>query len=357
MILLQIFGWLLLLYGILGFILTLIPLRNDPETGGRKIRIPDPDSPAETRKLHLPYRTPAFFTGLAMVILLSMLVKIDGQEVAVKITPSGVQEDELKSGHWYLLFPWVKTENFDITQWVYTFADPDALKQETPHDTDRKVVKSDINDVAAPSIWVNTKDQISMKISFSVTWAIDPASADWIYTNISSSDGSDNGRYIWIEQNIIKRVATSAINDIATGYTTLEVYTTKRPEMQQAIFQRLQTELGTKHLILISVDIQKAEYNEDYAQKLLDTKLAQQEAIRMIEITKVKEEQLKQSSIDKDIAIQTAMGEAEALKIKGSSIAANPKIIQLEWINKWDGKLPATIMGDGQGVIMDLRGN
>ena len=67
-----------------------------------------------------------------------------------------------------------------------------------------------------------------------------------------------------------------------------------------------------------------------------------------------KEEQLKQAEIEKNIAIQKAEGEAKALQIKGNSLSMNPKIIQLEWINKWDGKLPTYMMGNGQGVILSL---
>ena len=33
------------------------------------------------------------------------------------------------------------------------------------------------------------------------------------------------------------------------------------------------------------------------------------------------------------------------------------KIIQLEWINKWDGALPNYMMGNGQGVILNLPNN
>jgi regulator of protease activity HflC (stomatin/prohibitin superfamily) len=74
----------------------------------------------------------------------------------------------------------------------------------------------------------------------------------------------------------------------------------------------------------------------------------------MVQITRQKDEALKQATIDKDIAIQKAEGKAKALQIKGSSIASNPKIIQLEWIQKWNGQLPTYMMGNGQGVIMNL---
>lgn len=95
-------------------------------------------------------------------------------------------------------------------------------------------------------------------------------------------------------------------------------------------------------------------YNPEYEKAINNKKLAEQEALRLVEVTKQKEEQLKQAEIEKNIAIQKAEGEAKALQIKGSSINANPKIIQLDWINKWDGKLPVYQLGSSQGIIMNL---
>lgn len=73
------------------------------------------------------------------------------------------------------------------------------------------------------------------------------------------------------------------------------------------------------------------------------------------EVTKQREEMLKQETINKDIAIQRAMGESEALKIKGQSISGNPKIIMLEWINKWDGTLPKFMSGSSNGIMFNMN--
>lgn len=33
----------------------------------------------------------------------------------------------------------------------------------------------------------------------------------------------------------------------------------------------------------------------------------------------------------------------------------NPKIVQFEWIGKWDGKLSKIMMDEGQGSVLDLN--
>lgn len=50
-----------------------------------------------------------------------------------------------------------------------------------------------------------------------------------------------------------------------------------------------------------------------------------------------------------DAKVALAKGEAESIQLRGDSLRKNPEIMQLEAINKWDGKTP-TIMG-GNGAV------
>lgn len=79
------------------------------------------------------------------------------------------------------------------------------------------------------------------------------------------------------------------------------------------------------------------------------------QALRLVEVTRQREELKKQEAINKDIAILKAEGEAKALQIKGNSISSNPKIIQLQWIDKWDGTLPHTMLSNGGSYILDMK--
>jgi regulator of protease activity HflC (stomatin/prohibitin superfamily) len=227
----------------------------------------------------------------------------------------------------------------DRTVWVYTFSSKQDEGQHTGPD----------------AIWVPTKDGIKMGMNVSISWSIDPPYAPWILQNVSEADGGRDGRYRWIEENFIRAKAQSSIALTVSEYTPIQVYSDKRSEIQAAAAKRLEQELGVYHLLLRQIDIREVFYNPQYEESINNKKLAEQEALRLIEVTKQKQEQLKQSEIDKNIAIQRAEGESKALQIKGQSISNNPKIIDLEWINKWNGQLPTYLMGSGQGVMLDLR--
>lgn len=320
MIFLKFIFWMILLYGIAGLIIFII---NRSHPGDIKIK--------------LPLFIPSLIIGFFSVLLLSLIVLIDAQQVGVLVTPSGVVDEELHTG-WHVVAPWNDVHKMDKTVWVYTCAH--ATSEGTQPNAD--------------AIWAPTKDGIKVGFDVSVSWRITPTEASWIYQNVTENDGGNTGRYMWLEDNVIRTKLKSALALTVSNYTPIEVYSTKREEIQLRVDERMRKEILAYKLILDQIDLREVYYNPEYEAAINAKKLAEQEAMRLVEVTKQKEEQLKQAEIEKNIAIQKAEGEAKALQIKGNSLSLNPKIIQLEWINKWDGKLPNYMMGNGQGVILSL---
>jgi len=287
---------------------------------------------------NFPYNKVVGPIGVVILVFTWILVKVGGQEVGVIISPQGIDQHVLKTG-WHLVMPWNTVYKMDRTVWVYSFTNAREEGQKK----------------YADAIWTPTKDGIKMGIDISISWRIDPEQAWWIYQNVSEADGGHDGRYIWIEENIIRPKTKSALALTISNFTPIEVYSNKRQDIQNVVMSKLKDELNYYHLLLEQVDIREVFYSPEYETSINAKKLAEQEVLRLIEVTKQKTEQLKQAEIDKNIAIQRAEGESRALQIKGQSISNNPKIIQLEWINKWDGKLPMYMMSDKQGVIVDLK--
>jgi regulator of protease activity HflC (stomatin/prohibitin superfamily) len=51
--------------------------------------------------------------------------------------------------------------------------------------------------------------------------------------------------------------------------------------------------------------------------------------------------------------LTTAKAEAEANKLK--LVTLTPMLLQLEWINKWNGKLPTTMLGDKSNTMLGIK--
>lgn len=307
------------IYGILGFINRL----QGSKVQGKKIQLPN-----------------YYLVGLVGIIGLSLanlIVKVSAQQVGVEVTPTGVSDEELHTG-WHIIAPWSQVYNMDKTVWVYTCAD-----------AENEGAKAN-----ADAIWAPTKDGIKMGFDVSVSWRIIPDEASWIYQNVTNETGK-NGRYHWLEENVIRAKLKSALALTVSNYSPIEVYSVKREEIQSKVLERMKKEIISYKINVNQIDIREVYYNHEYEKAINNKKLAEQEALRLFEVTKQKQEKLLQAKIDKDIAIQYAEGEAKALKIKGSAINANPKIIQLEWIHKWDGQLPTYMMGKDNGIILNVN--
>jgi regulator of protease activity HflC (stomatin/prohibitin superfamily) len=288
--------------------------------------------------IKFPLVYPSLIIGIFLVVVFSLIVRIDAQQVGVLVRPNGVSDEELHTG-WHIVMPWNDVHKMDKTVWVYTCTNSTGEGAKDHAD----------------AIWAPTKDGIKMGIDISVSWRIDPSMASWIYQNVTESDGGNTGRYLWLEENVIRTKLKSTLALSVSNYSPIEVYSTKREVIQNDVILRIRKEVSPYHLIIDHVDIREVYYNPEYETAINNKKLAEQEALRLVDVTRQKEELLKQASINKDIAIQQAEGEARALQIKGSSIASNPKIIDLEWINKWNGVLPTYMLGSGQGIMLNLN--
>jgi len=99
---------------------------------------------------------------------------------------------------------------------------------------------------------------------------------------------------------------------------------------------------------IISVQIENIDFSDAYEQSVEQRMLAQ------VEIQK-REQNLRTTEVEAQIARTKAEGEAEAIRLRGEAEAsairaradalrANADLVQLQAVEKWDGKLPTTMV-------------
>ena len=338
--LLVILSLLGLLYGVGGAIANKVSAMNREDFirvqagGGNRGRAVPP-------VLNLPFTLPVgAISGIlffCFFIFWVFFVKIDAQSVGVITTPTGVKNEAVHTG-WRVVMPWWDVHVMDKTVWVYTCAQKTKEGQKKDDD----------------AIWAPTSEGIKMGFDISASWRIDPNQAPWIYQNVTPQDGGEDARYIWLEENVIRAKLKSCLALVVSEYTPIQVYSSRRQEIQDKVLKKMKTELGTWRIILDQIDIREVYYDPQYEAEIKNKKVQEQKALTLIEVTKQIQEQFTQSKLQKDIVIQGAQGEAEALKIKGDAIRQNPGVIQLNWIDKWDGALPTYMMGSGSNTMMML---
>lgn len=274
------------------------------------------------------------FVFLCFTLFWIFIVKIDGHSVGVITTPSGVKSTAIHTG-WNVIMPWWDVHPMDKTVWVYTCAK--GTEEGTKKNED--------------AIWAPTSEGIKMGFDISASWRIDPVQAPWIFQNVTPQDGNEETRYLWLEENVIRTKLKSCLALTVSEYTPIETYSSKRQAIQEKVTERMKKDLLEWRIILDQVDIREVYYDPQYEDEIKNKKVQEQKALTLIEVTKQKNELLTQAKIDKEIVIQAAQGEAEALKIKGDAINQNPKIITLEWIKAWQagGSQVPTVIAGGEG--------
>jgi regulator of protease activity HflC (stomatin/prohibitin superfamily) len=285
---------------------------------------------------------------IAIFVAMMFITVIPSQKCGVVVTPTGVKQQSYPTG-WHIVMPYYKVYTMDKTSQVYTCASRTSVSRD-----DEKYREYKDDATQSSTIWTPTIDGIKMGFDISASWSIDPEYAWWIYDNVSEQDGGLKGRFYWLEENVIKAKLKSALALTTSKYTPIQIYSDKRQQIQDEVFEKMKGDIAFYHLVLKQIDIREVYYNTDYEQIINKKKLEEQEVLRLVEVTKQKEELRKQELINKDIAITKAQGEAEALKIQGQAISNNPKIIELEWIKKWKGDVPTTVLGS-QGIMLNLK--
>jgi regulator of protease activity HflC (stomatin/prohibitin superfamily) len=283
---------------------------------------------------------------IVLIVLVSFITIIPAQKCGVVITPGGVLKKSYNTG-WHFILPIYKVKTMEKTAQVYTCA------RTTNPVGEYKDYKADATQ--SGTIWAPTADGIKMGFDISASWAIDPEYAWWIYDNVSEEDGSNKGRFLWLEENVIKAKLKSALALTVSKYNPIEVYSNKRQNIQDEVFEKMKKDIQSYHLALNQVDVREVYYNPEYETAINAKKLEEQKVLTLIEVTRQKREQEIQAGIDKNIAILKAEGEAKALQIKGQSVVNNPKIVELEWVNKWNGQLPTYMLGNGQNTLIGLK--
>ena len=108
-----------------------------------------------------------------------------------------------------------------------------------------------------------------------------------------------------------------------------------RSEALAAAQDRLKGFVEVQDLSIVNVS-----FSDDYEKAIEAKQVAQQRAEQA-------KYELQQAEVEADKKVASAKGEAEAIQIRGDALAKNPQVIELELINKWDGKAPETLVTTG----------
>jgi regulator of protease activity HflC (stomatin/prohibitin superfamily) len=188
------------------------------------------------------------------------------------------------------------------------------------------------------AFYFQSKDGVQCDVDIAVEAYADPLRADVIYKTYRK----DLEEVIKI--NLRQRLRDLFVNS-ASSLSVDELYSDKKVVLIRDIETALITEMAETGIIIKSVSfLSNIRFPEVITQAIEAKYAAVQEAQR-------RQNEVEKAKADADIKIQAAKGEAESNRLRQQSITKEmiewQKVLnEAEAIKKWDGKLPATMMGN-----------
>ena len=179
-----------------------------------------------------------------------------------------------------------------------------------------------------------SKDLQTVHASIVVNFRPDYSKVNDIHTNI----GSD---YQWkVIDPAVQEAAKAAISKLP-----VEMVVVERENLRASIETRLAEKLAAYNITIENVNITNIDFSSEF-NRVVEEKQIEEQKVKKAEYQRLQAEEEKKRQI--------LLAEAEAQKQQLLKQSVNKEIIGLKWIEKWDGKLPTYMMGDGQNVIMAL---
>ena len=192
-----------------------------------------------------------------------------------------------------------------------------------------------------------SRDQQPANLTVSVTFVVSDPSA--IYEQYGDLDGA--------VMRLIDPRVMSETKSIFGQYDAVRAIQ-ERVALNED-FSSAVTSVITGPINIISVQIENIDFSEAYEQSVEQRMLAQVEIQR-------REQNLRTTEVEAQIARTRAEGEAEAIRLRGEAEAsairaradalrANADLVQLQAVEKWDGKLPTTMVPSTALPFIDLQ--
>lgn len=142
------------------------------------------------------------------------------------------------------------------------------------------------------------------------------------------------------------RVISPAIQEAVKATTakfTAEELITRREEVKEDIKLNLTNRLITRGIFVDDFNIINFDFSSSFNEAIEQKVTAEQLKLKA-------ERDLERIEIEKAQMIMTAQGKAEAIRIEANALTQNPQVIQLRWIEKWNGLVP-TYWGEATPFI------
>ncbi|MEJ2486959.1 MAG: SPFH domain-containing protein [Anaerolineales bacterium] len=294
--------------------------------------------------------------AVVMNVLSAGLVFIEPTERGVVITvgQGGVRETALQPGlNW--IIPFVeRVVTYPISRQTYTMS----------------IAHEEGDRLGDDSVEARTSDGQLVRVDASVIFFIDPDKVVTVHIDWQNT----------YTDEFIRTLSRGVIRDAVSAYGIEEVYSSKRQELSDVMYSDMFERLEAEGFVLVDFVLRNIAFSDEYAasveQKQIAEQLAQQAAF-VVDQRRQEAEQARQQAQGladseviraegqaKSLIIQAqaeaearkiqAEAEAKALELLGQAIAANPDVIQLQYIEKIAPNISVMLLPGNNPFLLPL---
>lgn len=206
------------------------------------------------------------------------------------------------------------------------------------------------------------KDKLKMNISIRTTLSVNPKKTDELFNLITPETEGDKSviKSDKIYKTYAQQIVLAEVREYLSQYSIAEIASSTElinselsVRLTKSISER--TPFSVRHVGLTNISYPPiiVEAQENAAERR--EKIQQEEA--ELQISKVRlEREFQEARLTRQIEKEKAETEAESQRIQAATIA--PQVLELrklenqrEWINKWNGQLPVTTLGDAIPMV------
>lgn len=188
------------------------------------------------------------------------------------------------------------------------------------------------------AVSVQTKDAQWAKMQVNVKYEVSKSNAFKVYKQYKTMDA--------LKDNIIGNYAQNAMNEVCSNYNIIDLLGDKRNEIINKATDILKQNLEKEGVTLKMLTIKDLDAGKKIEKAISDEAVAK----KQVETAKQKQDKARTEAETKLIE---AEGEANANAVKTKALT--PEVLQEQWINKWDGKLPKVTDGNTMIGLDNLK--
>ena len=203
-----------------------------------------------------------------------------------------------------------------------------------------------------------SKDQQTATLNVSVSWHVVPAEVGKVYMQYQDLDG--------LVSRLISRQVPTQVENVLGQYNAVSAVQ-NRGKFVADVTKAIRDSV-TGPVVIDGVQVENIDFSDDYERsialrmkaevevKTREQMLATEQVEAQIVVTRAQadaDSKVAQAKADAEATRLRGSAEADAIKAKTLALSSNPMLIELTKAERWDGKLPTTVLPNGTLPFID----